>query len=158
MDTIQRSKFLLTHRSKTDDYPHIPVTSKWMVCVFKNIQNKTYSCIFALFFNIFRRFMAVFIIYLGFLMSLSTHCIGHITTGSFMCRGNQQIKLVKVLYCKLPTNGKQLPAFPLEIGQGFELRSQKLEVSVTTLTLWPLFMAVAILLTVLLSLLFISLF
>ena len=37
-------------------------------------------------------------------MSLSTHCIGHITTGSFMGRGNQYIQLVKVLRCKLPTN------------------------------------------------------
>ena len=29
-------------------------------------------------------------------MSLSTHCIGHITTGSFMGRGNWYIQLVKV--------------------------------------------------------------
>ena len=54
-------------------------------------------------------------------MSLSTHCIGHITMGSFMGRGNQYIQLVKVLYCKLLTNGKQLPTFPLEVGPGFEL-------------------------------------
>ena len=53
-------------------------------------------------------------------MSLSTHCIGHITTGSFMGRGNQYIQLVKVLYCKLLTNGKKLPAFPLEVGPGTE--------------------------------------
>ena len=43
------------------------------------------------------------------------HCKGHITTGSWKGRGNQYIQLVKVLYCKLPTNGKQLPAFPLEV-------------------------------------------
>ena len=55
----------------------------------------------------------------------STHCIGHITTGSFMGRRNQYIQLIKVLYCKLPTNSKQLPAFPLEVGPGFELRSQR---------------------------------
>ena len=56
-------------------------------------------------------------------MSLSTHCIGNITTGSFMRRGNQYIQLVKVLYCKLPTNGKQLPTFPLETGPGTKPRS-----------------------------------
>ena len=49
-------------------------------------------------------------------MSLSTYCIGHITTGSFMGRGKQYIHLVKVLYCKLLTNSKQPPAFPLEVG------------------------------------------
>ena len=43
------------------------------------------------------------------------HCTGHITTGSWKGRGNQYIQLVKVLYCKLPTNGKQLPAIPLEV-------------------------------------------
>ena len=36
--------------------------------------------------------------------------------GSWKGRGNQYIQLVKVLYCKLLTNGKQLPAFPLEVG------------------------------------------
>ena len=34
--------------------------------------------------------------------------------GSWKGRGNQHIEFVRVLYCKLPTNGKQLPAFPLE--------------------------------------------
>ena len=45
------------------------------------------------------------------------------------CKGrvNQYIQLVKVLYCKLPTNGKQLPAFPLEVGPGSEPRSQRWE-------------------------------
>ena len=52
------------------------------------------------------------------------HCTGHIMTGSYVGRGNQYIQLVKVLYCKLPTNGKQLPAFPLKVRPGFELRSQ----------------------------------
>ena len=46
------------------------------------------------------------------------HCTGHITTGSWKGswkgRGNQYIEFVRVLYCKLPTNGKQLLAFPLE--------------------------------------------
>ena len=42
------------------------------------------------------------------------HCTGHITTGSWKGRGNQYIEFARVVYCKLPTNGKQLPAFPLE--------------------------------------------
>ena len=41
------------------------------------------------------------------------HCKGHITTGNWKGRGNQYIQFVRVLYCKLPTKGKQLPAFPL---------------------------------------------
>ena len=53
--------------------------------------------------------------------------------GSFMGRGNQYIQLVKVLYCKLPINGKQLPAFPLEVRPGFELRSQRWEARVLPL-------------------------
>ena len=38
------------------------------------------------------------------------HCTGHTTMGSWKGRGNQYIQFVWVLYCKLPTNGKQLPA------------------------------------------------
>ena len=48
------------------------------------------------------------------------HCTGHITTGSWKGGGNQYIQFVRVLYCKLPTNGKQLPAFPLEAVPGTE--------------------------------------
>ena len=61
-------------------------------------------------------------IYLG-LNATFNNCIGHVTMGSFMGRGNQYIQLVKVLYCKLLTNGKQLPAFSLEFGPGYKLRS-----------------------------------
>ena len=61
------------------------------------------------------------------------HCTGHIMTSSFMGRGNQYIQLVMVLYCKLPTNGKQLPAFPLEVRPGTKLQSQRLEVRVLPL-------------------------
>ena len=46
------------------------------------------------------------------------HCTGHITTGSWKGRGNQYIEFVRVLYCKLSTNGKQLPAFPRETVRG----------------------------------------
>ena len=55
----------------------------------------------------------VFIYLFGVLRRLQ-HCTGHITTGSWKGRGNQYIQFVRVLYCKLPTNGKQLLAFPLE--------------------------------------------
>ena len=43
---------------------------------------------------------------------LRQHYTGHITLGSFVGTGNQYIQLVKFLYCKLPTIGKQLPTFP----------------------------------------------
>ena len=46
------------------------------------------------------------------------HCTGHITTGSWKGRGNQYIEFTRVVYCKLPTNGKQLPAFPLKAMTG----------------------------------------
>ena len=54
-------------------------------------------------------------------------------TGSFVGRGKQYIQLVKVLYCKLPTNSKQLSAFPLEVVPGTEPRSQKWEARVLPL-------------------------
>ena len=38
--------------------------------------------------------------------------------GSWKGRGNQYIEFARVVYCKLPTNGKQLPAFPLEPVRG----------------------------------------
>ena len=53
--------------------------------------------------------------------------------GSFMGRRNQYIQLVKVLYCKLLTKGKQLPAFPLEVERGFKLGSQRWETRVLPL-------------------------
>ena len=68
-----------------------------------------------------------------FLTSRSTHCIGYIKTGSFMGRGNQYIQLVKVLYCKLSTNSKQLPAFLLGVRLGFKLWSQRWEARVLPL-------------------------
>ena len=49
--------------------------------------------------------------------------------GSWEGRGNQYIELVKVLYCKLVTNGKQLSVFPLGVGQGTVPRSQRWEAS-----------------------------
>ena len=61
------------------------------------------------------------------------HCTGHITMGSWKGRGNQYIEFVRVLYCKLPTNGKQLPAFPLEAVPGIEPRPQRWEARVLPL-------------------------
>ena len=61
------------------------------------------------------------------------HCTGHITTGSWKGRGNQYIQLVRVLYCKLPTNGKQLPAFPLEAVPGTQPQPQRWEARVIPL-------------------------
>ena len=60
-------------------------------------------------------------------------CTGHITTGSWKGRGNQYIQLVKVLYCKLPTNGKELPAFPLEVMLETKPRPQRWEARVLPL-------------------------
>ena len=53
------------------------------------------------------------ILYLFAVLRHFQHCAGHTTMGSWKGRGNQNIQLVKVLYCKLLTNDKQLPAFPL---------------------------------------------
>ena len=71
-------------------------------------------------------------IYLDFNVAFNT-LYGHVMTGGFMGRGNQYIQLVKVLYCKLPTNGKQRPAFPLEVGLGTKPLSQRWEVRVLPL-------------------------
>ena len=54
--------------------------------------------------------VSVFIfIYLFGVLRRFQHCTGHIKTGSWKGRGNQYKQFVRVLYCKLPTNGKQLP-------------------------------------------------
>ena len=57
-------------------------------------------------------------IYLFGVLRRFQHCTGDVTTGSWKGRGNQYIQFIRVLYCKLPTNGKQLPAFPLETVRG----------------------------------------
>ena len=61
------------------------------------------------------------------------HCTGHIMTGSWKGRGNQYIQFVRVPYCKLPTNSKQLPAFRLKAMPGTEPRPQKWEARVLPL-------------------------
>ena len=72
-------------------------------------------------------------IYLFGVLRRFQHCTGHITTGSWKGRGNQYIQFARVLYCKLPTNGKQLPAFPLEAVPGIEPRPQRWEARVLPL-------------------------
>ena len=72
-------------------------------------------------------------IYLFGVLRRFQHCTGHITTGSWKDRGNQYIQFVRVLYCKLPTKGKQLPAFPLEAVPGIEPRPQRWEARVLPL-------------------------
>ena len=81
----------------------------------------------------------IYFIYLFGVLCHFQHCTGHITMGSWKGRGNQYIQFVRVLYCKLPTIGKQLPAFPLEAMPGIEPRPQRWEASVTTLPPWPPF-------------------
>ena len=73
------------------------------------------------------------IIYLFGVLRRFQHCTGHITTGSWKGRGNQYIQFVRVVYCKLPTNGKQLPAFPLKAVTGIEPRPQRWEARVLPL-------------------------
>ena len=67
----------------------------------------------------------VFFIYLFGVLRRFQHCTGHITTGSWKGRGNQYIEFARVVYCKLLTNGKQLPAFPLKAITGIEPRPQR---------------------------------
>ena len=60
-------------------------------------------------------FFSVIFIYLFWVLHCLQQCTGHIMTGHFMGKGNQYIQLVKVLYCKLLSIGKQLPTFPNNI-------------------------------------------
>ena len=61
------------------------------------------------------------------------HCTGHIMTGSWKGRGNQYLQFVRILYCKLLTNSKQIPAFPLEAMPGTEPWPQRWEARVLPL-------------------------
>ena len=72
-------------------------------------------------------------VYLFGVLSRFQHCTVHITTGSWKGRGNQYIQFVRVLYCKLPTNSKQLPAFPLEAVPGTKPQRQWWEARVLPL-------------------------
>ena len=91
-----------------------------------------FTSILALYKCFLVTYLLLFIFYLFGVLCHFQHFTGHITTGSWKGRGNQYIQLVKVLCCKLLTNGKQLPACPLE-GDGNQTLSQRLEASVNTL-------------------------
>ena len=69
-------------------------------------------------------------IYLFWVLRRFQHCTGHITTGSWKGRGNQYIEFARVVYCKMPNNGKQLPGFPLKAVTGIEPRPQRWEARV----------------------------
>ena len=76
---------------------------------------------------------AIHMIYLFGVLHRFQDFTGHIMTGSWKGRGNQYIQFIRILYCKLPTNGKQLPAFSLEAVLGTEPRPQRWEVKVLSL-------------------------
>ena len=60
-------------------------------------------------------------IYLYSHLHQALYLIGDIVTGSWKGRGNQYVQLVKGLYYKLSTNGKQRPAFLHEVRPTFKL-------------------------------------
>ena len=68
-------------------------------------------------------------IYLGVNVNFN---ICHFMIGCLMGRGNQYIQLVNILYCELPTIGKQLLTFAHRV-QGLNWRPQRWEVSVLPL-------------------------
>ena len=91
------------------------------------------GCFFLFCFLVYTGTSVLWFIYLFGVLHRFQHCTGHIKTGSWKGRGNQYIQFVRVLYCKLPTNGKQLPAFPLEAVPGTEPRPQRWEARVLPL-------------------------
>ena len=89
-----------------------------------------------LFWNFFCKSILLILfvfIYLFGVLRRFQHCTGHITTGSWKGRGNQYLQFVRVLYCNLPTDGKQLPAFPLEAVPRIKPRPQRCEARVLPL-------------------------
>ena len=70
--------------------------------------------------------VATFVYLFGVLRRFQ-HCTGHIAMGSWKGRGNQYIQFARVVYCNLPTNGKQLPAFLLKAITGIEPQPQRWE-------------------------------
>ena len=77
--------------------------------------------------------MSILFIYIFWVLRHFQHCTGHIMTGSWKGGGHLYIHFVRVLYCKLPTNDKKLPAFPLEAVPGTEPRPQMWEARVLPL-------------------------
>ena len=107
--------------------PTLQKSTKWTRTYIKSTKIYIYVYIYK---QLVEKMLYLFI--WGF-TALSTTVLGHITTGSWKARGNQYIQLVKVLYCKLPTNDKQLPAFPFEAVTGTEPRPRRWEARVLPL-------------------------
>ena len=82
---------------------------------------------------IYLKSLREYLFYLFGVLRCFQHCTGHITMGSWKGRGNRYIQFIRVLYCKLLINSKQLPAFPLEAVPGTETRPQRWEVRVLPL-------------------------
>ena len=97
-----------------------------MVCFFRKkmfkcqnlLPNHKITCVLIYLFGVLRHFQ---------------NCTGHITLGSWKGRGNQYIQFDRFLYCNLPTNGKQLPVFPLEAMPRTKPRPQRWEARVLPL-------------------------
>ena len=106
----------LNFNEQTDTHNTVPQFMK----VWRQQEKKTQKTVISriCLFGVLRRFQ---------------HCTGHITTGSWKGRGNQYIEFARVVYCKLPTNGKQLPAFPLTAMTGIDPRPQRWEARVLPL-------------------------
>ena len=81
--------------------------------------------------NFNSRPLFIYLFYLSGVLRRFQHCTG--LTGSWKGRGNQYIQFVRVLYCKLPTNSKELPAFPLEAILGIKPRPHRWEARVLPL-------------------------
>ena len=73
--------------------------------------------------------MRVSLIYLEFYVTLSTYV--SVTLGELEGQMKPVYTVGQVLYYKLQTNSKEIPAFPLETGQRFKLQSQRWQASVT---------------------------
>ena len=73
---------------------------------------------------------SILFIYLFGVLRRFQQCAGNITTGSWKGRGNQYIQFARVVYCKLRTNGKQLPAMPLKAITRIEPQPQRWEARV----------------------------
>ena len=78
--------------------------------------------------------MLYLFIYLGFYVAFNTvQVISRWVVG----RAEETSTYSPSGFCKLPTNGKQLSAFPLGTVLGTKPRQQRWEASVTTLPPWP---------------------
>ena len=126
-----KGTLLLIKRQVPDNHIHIKINYR---CEYKeghytsfqgqidDIHHLCYDCLV----------LFIYFIYLGFYVSFNTvQVISRQVVGRG--RGNQYIQFVRVLYCKLPTNGKQLPAFPLEAVPGTEPQPQRWEARVLPL-------------------------